>query len=116
MSIETARQLRSRMTEAEKRLWSRIRYRQVTGARFRRQQAIGPWVVDFFCPAARLVIEVDGGQHVARADADLARTTWLAERGYRVIRFWNNDVLARTDAVVEEIARVLAEPRPDLRD
>jgi very-short-patch-repair endonuclease len=95
-----ARQLRSAPTDAEIRLWSRLRRKQLDGFRFRRQQRIGPYIVDFFCPDAKLIVEVDGGQHNADEEKDEKRTRWLEARGYRVIRFWNNDVLSNTDGVV----------------
>ena len=100
-----ARRLRREMTGAEGRLWSLLRGHRFVGVSFRRQTPIGPWVVDFLCASARLVIEVDGGQHcepegVAR---DRRRTEWLEAAGYRVLRFWNHEVLAETDAVLEVI-------------
>ena len=95
-----ARQLRSAPTDAEIRLWSRLRRKQLDGFRFRRQQPIGPYIVDFFCPDAKLIVEVDGGQHNVEEEKDARRTRWLEARGYRVIRFWNNDVLSNTDGVV----------------
>jgi very-short-patch-repair endonuclease len=109
MASPTARRLRASLTEAETRLWSRLRRKQLDGFRFRRQQPIGRYVVDFFCPEAKLIIEVDGGQH---ADESPTRETWLSGRGYRVLRFWNNDVLANTDGVLEEILRVLRAAAP----
>lgn len=95
-------------TDAERRLWLRLRGKQVGEARFRRQHPIGPYVVDFCCLERRLVVEVDGGQHAQRAAADAARTRWLERAGYRVIRFWNNDALKHTDAVVQAIADAFA--------
>jgi very-short-patch-repair endonuclease len=95
-----ARQLRKLATEAERRLWSRLRRKQIEGFRFRRQQPIGPYIVDFFCPEAALVLEVDGGQHALIEASDEARTQWLQTRGYRVLRFWNNEVLANTEGVL----------------
>jgi very-short-patch-repair endonuclease len=89
-----ARQLRSTATDAEIRLWSRLRRKQLNGFRFRRQHPIGAYIVDFFCPEAKLIVEVDGGQHNVEEEKDEKRTSWLEERGYRVIRFWNNDVLS----------------------
>ena len=94
-------------TDAEIRLWSRLRRKQLDGFRFRRQQPIGPYIVDFFCPAAKLVIEVDGGQHAQRENEDTSRTCWLEEHGYRVVRFWNNEVLANTDSVTWAILETL---------
>jgi len=106
-----AQQLRSRPTDAERALWKRLRNKQISDYRFRRQAPIGDYIVDFVCFTQRLVIEIDGGQH-AQADQqklDQRRTAWLEGQGFRVIRFWNNDVLKNTDAVVTEIIRVLGE-------
>lgn len=108
MASPIARRLRASLTDAELRLWSRLRRRQLDEFRFRRQHPIGRYVVDFFCPEAKLIIEVDGGQH---AEESSVRADWLRDRGYRLLRFWNNDVLGNTDGVVEEILRALrAEP------
>lgn len=112
MSVERARQLRKNPTKAETRLWSALRRRQVAGARFRRQVPLGPYIVDFLCPAHRLVIEVDGGQHDARQTYDAARTRWLEAQGYSVLRFWNNDVLGTPEGVVGTIARWLEQHEP----
>ena len=103
---ERARRLRRVPTEAEKKLWNRLRARSLGGHKFARQEPIGPYVVDFVCRGQRLVIEVDGGQH-ATDTRDAARDRWLAEHRYRVLRFWNNDVLRNTDGVLETIALVL---------
>jgi very-short-patch-repair endonuclease len=105
-----ARALRRNATEAERRLWSKLRRRRTAGFRFRRQRPVGPFIVDFVCLSARLVIEVDGGQHDRRRAYDERRTRYLEARGFRVLRFWNNDVLANTDGVVEQIMRTLQEP------
>ena len=99
------------MTEAERRLWSRLRRRKVEGHYFRRQVPLGPFVLDFACMQAKLVIEVDGGQHATQESSDRSRESWLAGRGYRVVRFWNHDVLRDTDAVIVEIARQLERER-----
>lgn len=109
MSKQRARQLRRDVTEAEKRLWARLRDRRVAGARFRRQTPIGPYIVDFVCFDHRLLVEVDGGQHAWEVGKDAARTRWLEGRGLRVLRFWNNAVLGNTDGVVEMIGRALKE-------
>jgi very-short-patch-repair endonuclease len=95
------------MTDAEERLWTRLRGDQMAGHRFRRQVPIGPYVVDFACREARLAIEVDGSQHAAASLEDDQRTAWLTSRGYRVLRFWNNQVLTETDAVLESIRTAL---------
>jgi very-short-patch-repair endonuclease len=110
--IERARGLRSTMTDAEERLWLRLRRDQMEGHRFRRQVPIGPYVVDFACRKARLAIEVDGGQHVAASQEDDRRSAWLASRGYTVLRFWNNQVLEETDGVLESIRLVLTARSP----
>ena len=102
-----ARSLRSNPTEAERKLWHVLRQKQLDGHRFRRQHPIGPFVVDFVCLEEKLVIEVDGGQHAAQRDEDFKRTEWLAERGYRVIRFWNNEVLSNIGGVFERIRQAL---------
>jgi len=102
-----ARKLRRASTEAEARLWSLIRARQIEGAKFIRQFPIGPHIADFACREARIVIELDGGQHADNA-ADAARTALIEAYGYTVLRFWNNDVLANTDGVLEELRRALS--------
>ncbi len=109
--ISRARQLRHQLTDAEKALWQRLRDKQLSAFRFRRQAPIGDYIVDFACFASRLVIELDGGQHaeMSQQKHDQRRTAWLESQGFRVIRFWNNNVLQNTEGVVIEIARVLEE-------
>ena len=111
MSVPIARRLRNNPTVAETRLRSRLRRKQLDGHRFRRQAPLGPYVADFVCFEARLIIEVDGGQHAERA-TDTARTAWLESESYRVLRFWNNDVLGNTEGVVETIRSALARHPP----
>ncbi len=102
-----AKDLRTAMTDAERRLWSKLRSAQL-GVRFRRQQPIGPYIVDFYCAAARLVVEVDGGQHNGAQKAhDARRDRWLRDEGYEVLRFWNNEVLANTDGVLTDVMLAL---------
>jgi very-short-patch-repair endonuclease len=91
------------MTDAEIRLWMRLREKQIGGYRFRRQVPVGPYIVDFLCKKAHLIIEVDGSQHLAAAERDEHRTAWLQSQGLRILRFWNNDVLQRTESVLESI-------------
>ena len=100
-----ARKLRRASTDAEKRLWHHLRARQLEGAKFVRQFPIGGHIADFACCDAHLVVELDGGQHGDEADA--ARTAVIEAFGYRVIRFWNNDVLANTEGVLEAIRQEL---------
>jgi very-short-patch-repair endonuclease len=104
---ENARNLRQNSTDAEIRLWSALRDRRLAGYRFRRQHPIGPFVVDFACTRHRLIVEADGGQHDDNA-ADDKRTEWLKREGWRVLRFWNNDILANTNGVIETILRELS--------
>ena len=108
---DRARQLRRDSTEAERRLWQVLRDRQLEGARFHRQHPIPPHVADFACVVARLVVEVDGGQHAGSA-RDSARDAHLARQGWRVLRFWNHDVLENTEGVAQRIAEALKEPPP----
>ena len=107
MSVTSARRLRHRMTDAERALWSRLRDRKPDGHKFRRQHPLGPYVVDFFCEAHGIVVELGGGRHAWQADADQLRTQWLEERGCRVVRFWNNDVLGNTNGVLLQILETL---------
>ena len=100
-----ARSLRQDQTDAEVLLWQELRSRQLNAAKFRRQAQIGPYICDFVCHEVRLIVELDGGQHSAEKDA--ARTQWLESRGYRVLRFWNNEVLKNLDGVRERIAQTL---------
>ena len=105
MSVARARTLRKSMTEAERRLWSMLRDRQL-GWKFRRQYPLGHYVLDFACFEAKLAIEVDGGQH-ADSRGDDQRTVWLNAQGWRVLRFWNNEVMENTEGVVARILEAL---------
>jgi very-short-patch-repair endonuclease len=107
MTTERARTLRKHPTDAEQRLWQKLKRRQLAGAKFRRQQLIGAFIVDFVCFEPRVIVEVDGGQHAEQVPYDERRTRWLEAQGYRVLRFWNNDVLAQTDAVAQAIVEVV---------
>jgi len=100
------------MTDAEKRLWSKIRMRQMGGYQFYRQRAIGNYIVDFYCPKAKLVLEVDGGQHYSdeQIEIDKKRSSYLNKLGLKVMRFTNLDVLNNIDVVLDEIYRYLKSP------
>ena len=107
--ISQARDLRQKETESEQILWSWLRNNQLNGAKFRRQQPLGNYVVDFVCFDKKLIIEIDGGQHNDDQfiEKDKERTRFLHSEGFRVIRFWNNDVLTNIDGVIIHIRRTL---------
>ena len=107
-----ARELRRNETEAEKKLWTRLRNRHLGGFKFRRQFPIGPFFADFCCVSQRLIVELDGSQHSDEKDRDANQTAWLIKQGFRVIRFWNDDVLKKTDAVCIQILDELLNPYP----
>ena len=108
---ERERHLRREQTEAERRLWWRLRNRRLQGWKFRRQHRIGPYFADFVCVEAGLVIELDGSQHLERIAHDAFRTAYLQREGFSVLRFWNDTVLRETDAVLTAILTALA-PHP----
>jgi len=110
--LANARALRVNSTDAERRLWYYLRHRRLSGYRFRRQMLIGRFVGDFVCIRARLIVELDGGQHADRLLEDLERTRALACLGFRVIRFWNDEVLQRTEAVLKSILEALIQACP----
>ena len=115
--IQNARNLRKNATEAEKLLWSRLRNRQLSDLKFKRQHTFPPYILDFFCEQHKLGIELDGGQHndPVWQMSDHQRTLFLEGKGITVLRFWNNDVLGNIEGVTEEIERVIADmPSPDL--
>ena len=114
VAIARARQLRRNLTDAEKQLWRRLRQQQISSCKFRRQQPIGRYIADFVCFEKKLIVEVDGGQHADHASADSRRTIWLEGQGFRVLRFWNHDVLRNLDGVVEAIQQTLDTPTPIL--
>jgi very-short-patch-repair endonuclease len=105
-----ARALRSDMTDAERKLWYRLRAHRLNGTSFRRQVPIGRYIADFVCLQARLIIEVDGGQHGTERDAK--REAWLRGQSFHVLRFWNNDVHANIDGVLQVISDTLAQASP----
>ena len=105
--IALARKLRRSSTDAELRLWHRLRNRQLNGWKFRRQVPVDRFIADFVCEDARLIVELDGSQHMQHREDDENRTRVLETYGYRVVRYWNSDVLLNTDAVLEDILAVL---------
>jgi very-short-patch-repair endonuclease len=106
------RELRQNQTEAEKAFWAQVRNRQFRGMRFFRQYSIGPYILDFYCPALKLAIELDGGQHTQdeRREYDVNRTEYLKVRGIRVVRYWNHDVLRNIDDVVKSLEKEVTPP------
>ena len=107
-----AKNLRRRSTEAEKLLWNHLRAKQMHGLRFRRQEPIGRYIVDFLCYEVRMVIEVDGGQHCAAKARDNERDDWLKNQGFNVLRFWDNAVLTNIEGVLEVIRKITS-PSPN---
>ena len=112
-----ARTLRHNMTEAERRLWQILRSHQMTGYKFRRQVPIGRYIADFVCHEARLIVEIDGGQHDRSSPQEAEQSGFLEKEGYRILRFWNNEVLANPDGVhqtiADELGRItLTQPSP----
>ena len=111
MSTTIARQLRRNSTDAEAALWRILRSSSMAGVKFRRQQPIGPYIVDFVSFSHRLIIECDGGQH-ADSSTDMARDKWLSERGFRTLRFWNHDILSNREGVSRVILDAVSTPHP----
>lgn len=106
------RGLRQRQTDAEQKLWRFLRARQLNKAKFRRQFPIKRFIVDFCCPEHHLVVELDGGHHAAQTQKDRQRDEILNQLGYRVLRFWDDEVLNDTEAVLQAIASVILNPHP----
>ncbi len=110
-----AQQLRRDATEFELRLWHRLRRRQLDGLKFSRQMPIGPYICDFMCRSVALVVELDGSQHADEIMYDTVRTAFIERHGFRVLRFWNNDVMTNLEGVLERIvavARAMPTPQP----
>jgi very-short-patch-repair endonuclease len=108
--IKQARTLRSSSTDAEALLWAQLRGRRLSGFKFRRQFPISAYIADFVCVESKLIIEVDGSQHADHVEYDAHRTEILAKNGFRVVRFWNNEVLFQMSGVLLEILRQLEAP------
>jgi very-short-patch-repair endonuclease len=113
--LRFARTLRKAPTDAEQVLWRHLRRRQVAAFKFRRQHSVGPYICDFACLEASIIVELDGSQHVEQSDYDARRDSFLRSRGFRVLRFWNNDVLVRTEVVLETLFEALRRPEMDGR-
>jgi len=101
--IKTAKTLRTKSTDVERFLWRRLQAKQLEGLKFRRQQPIGKYIVDFVCFEKKIIVEVDGGQHSAEIEKDKERDEWLHKQGFKVLRFWNNEVLINIQGVLEMI-------------
>jgi very-short-patch-repair endonuclease len=99
----TAKVLRKNFTDSERLLWKYLRAKQLEGCKFRRQEPIGKYIVDFVCQEKQIIIEVDGGQHSEEQERDSKRDSWLQGQGYKVLRFWNNEVLTNIEGVLEII-------------
>ena len=100
---KTAKALRKRSTDVEMILWRSLRAKQMEGLKFRRQQPIGRYIVDFVCFETKIIIEVDGGQHAVERVNDAERDEWLRSQGFKVLRFWNNEVVTNTQGVLEVV-------------
>ena len=105
-----ARTLRRQATDAEQLLWRHLRGRHLAGFKFRRQVVFKPYIADFACLEALLIVEADGGQHAEQRRYDAIRSAWLESMGYRVLRFWNHEILTDAQAVLEQIRRALVDP------
>ena len=106
----TAKVLRKNFTDTERLLWKYLRAKQMEGCKFRRQEPIGSYIVDFVCQEKRIIIEVDCGQHSVERERDSERDNWLKGQGYKVLRFWNNEVLTNTKGILEVIRDSLNHP------
>lgn len=109
---QLARRLRRDQTDSERLLWTHLRARQMCGVKFRRQYPIGEYIVDFCCPERKVVVEIDGGQHTVQVAKDQRREAYLINKGYRVLRFWNHEVLNHFDSVLEQIHDAVKTPSP----
>jgi very-short-patch-repair endonuclease len=109
--LSRARNLRRRQTDAERKLWQTLRATRIAGAKFRRQEPIGAFIADFCCLDPKLIVELDGGQHGEQRVTDARRTELLERCGYWVLRFWNNEVLANVDGVLQRIEATVASLR-----
>lgn len=112
-TLERAKVLRRTLTEQEKKLWGALRDHRLGGFKFRKQQPIGPFIADFVCQDRRLIVEVDGSQH-AESRTDAARDTFLNDKGYRILRVWNNEVTGNLSGVLTAVLAALSDPHPPI--
>jgi very-short-patch-repair endonuclease len=111
--LQRSKELRINSTEAEQKLWSRLRAKRLQDLKFRRQVAFSEnYIADFVCPSAKLIVELDGSQHAEQAAYDARRTQFFEQQGYRVLRFWNNDVFGNFDGVLQAIVNASKSPLP----
>lgn len=113
--LDNAKSLRRTMTDAEQKLWYHLRAHRFMGRKFKRQKPLGHYVVDFVCLEEKLVIELDGGQHAENVEYDKERDAWLHSEGYKVLRFWNNQLMNETDSVLEQIRLALSSEATDFK-
>jgi len=116
LKVTRARNLRREQTDAERKLWWELRARRLDGFKFKRQVPLGRYIADFMCFECKLIVELDGSQHLEQVEYDEARTRWLERQGYRVVRHWNVDVLLNTERVMEEIWSIAEQRRPGRRN
>jgi very-short-patch-repair endonuclease len=109
--LARAKEMRANPTQAERRLWTLLRAKRFSGYKFKRQLVIEPYIVDFVCLERRLIVEADGSQH-AESSSDLRRDAYLAAQGFRILRFWNNEIMADEEAVAATISSALSAPLP----
>jgi len=114
MNTAKAKELRRNSTDAERVLWRQLRAHRLVGYKFRRQQPVGRYIIDFVCFEKQLIIELDGGQHAKQVAYDGERSAWLQSQGFRVLRFWNHEVLQNTEAVMDVILRECERKAPSL--
>jgi very-short-patch-repair endonuclease len=107
-----AKHLRKKSTDTENVLWKQLRAKRFEGFKWRRQEPIGKYIVDFVCYEKRIIVECDGGQHIVQKDKDSKRDEWLKDRGYKILRFWDNEVLQNLDIVLDVIWKVLSDHPP----
>ena len=109
-----AKNLRRNSTDTERLLWKHLRSKQIEGLKFRRQEPIGKYIVDFVCFEKKIIVEADGGQHASELVKDSLRSDWLKNEGFKILQFWNNDILQNTEGVLETIREACLTSHPPL--